>query len=102
MSGTNGTTPVTVSGATSGKRAGEARHGQPRAEPTVWTDRMLTALEQGVKGGIWFSLVDKVYDERNLRSAAAEVAARGYRGLKLDPFANAGRDPDAKLVRGAK
>ena len=24
-------------------------------EPTVWTERMLTALEQGVKGGRWFS-----------------------------------------------
>jgi galactonate dehydratase len=33
--------------------------------------------------------------------AAAEVAARGYRGLKLDPFADAGRDPDAKQVRAA-
>jgi galactonate dehydratase len=33
--------------------------------------------------------------------AAAEVAAKGYRGLKLDPFANAGRDPDAKLIRAA-
>jgi galactonate dehydratase len=33
--------------------------------------------------------------------AAAAVAAKGYRGLKLDPFANAGRDPDAKLIRAA-
>ena len=23
-------------------------------EPTVWTSRMLTALEQGVKGGKWY------------------------------------------------
>ena len=29
-------------------------------EPTVWTDRMLTALEQGVQGGKWFRLIDKV------------------------------------------
>ena len=29
-------------------------------EPAVWTERMLTALEQGVKGGVWFSLIDKV------------------------------------------
>ena len=33
--------------------------------------------------------------------ATSEVARRGYRGLKLDPFAHAGRDPDAKLVRSA-
>ena len=44
-------------------------------EPAVWTERMLTALEQGVKGGVWFSLIDKVCAERNLGSAAAEVAA---------------------------
>ena len=25
-------------------------------EPAVWTERMLTALEQGVKGNRWFSL----------------------------------------------
>jgi hypothetical protein len=32
---------------------GEARspRGWPWAEPSVWTERMLTALEQGVKGG---------------------------------------------------
>ena len=29
-------------------------------EPTVWTLRMLMALESGVKGGKWFSLIDKV------------------------------------------
>jgi len=30
---------------------------------------MLTALEAGVKGGQWFSLIDKVYDRGNLGSA---------------------------------
>jgi RNA-directed DNA polymerase len=44
-------------------------------EPAVWTERMLTALEEGVKGGVWFSLNDKVYAERNLRAAAGKVAA---------------------------
>jgi len=38
-------------------------------EPSVWTGRMLTALEKGVKGGKWFRLIDKVYNERNLQSA---------------------------------
>jgi len=28
------------------------------AEPSIWTDRMLAALENGVKGGKWFSLKD--------------------------------------------
>jgi len=36
---------------------------------------MLTALEQGVKGGKWFSLMDKVYALPNLRKAFARVKA---------------------------
>jgi galactonate dehydratase len=36
-----------------------------------------------------------------IREAAREVAGRGYRGLKLDPFGDAGRDPDAKSIRRA-
>lgn len=47
------------------------------AEPGVWTERMLTALETGVKGGVWFSLMDKVFAERNLRSATAKAVANG-------------------------
>lgn len=38
---------------------------------------MLTALEQGVKGGKWFSLIDKVYAPGNLRAAFAKVKANG-------------------------
>lgn len=42
-------------------------------ESSIWTERMLTALEQGVKGGIWFSLIDKVYSQKNLRAAFTKV-----------------------------
>lgn len=38
---------------------------------------MLTALEQGVKGGKWFSLIDKVYAPANLAQAYTRVAANG-------------------------
>jgi RNA-directed DNA polymerase len=38
---------------------------------------MLTALEQGVKGGKWFRLIDKVYALPNLRKAFARVKANG-------------------------
>jgi RNA-directed DNA polymerase len=38
---------------------------------------MLTALEEGVKGGKWFSLIDKVYRPANLQSAFREVATNG-------------------------
>jgi RNA-directed DNA polymerase len=34
---------------------------------------MLTALEAGIKGGTWFSLIDKVYNPRNLDSAYRKV-----------------------------
>jgi RNA-directed DNA polymerase len=36
---------------------------------------MLTALEKGVKGGKWFSLIDKVYALENLRAAFKKVKA---------------------------
>lgn len=46
-------------------------------EWSVWTPRMLTALEQGVKGNVWFSLIDKVFSERNLSAAGRKVFANG-------------------------
>jgi hypothetical protein len=56
------------------KQAGEARPGKwAWVERTVWTDRMLEALEQGVKGGVWFSLIDKVYRPETLRRAWQKV-----------------------------
>src|SRR4051812_26505983 len=55
-------------------RAGELILRWGWVEPTVWTERMLTALEAGVKGGKWFSLIDKVHPERNLNAAYCKVA----------------------------
>jgi RNA-directed DNA polymerase len=43
-------------------------------ELSIWTERMLTALDQGVKGGKWFSLIDKVIPERTLEIAFRKVA----------------------------
>lgn len=45
-------------------------------EPSAWTDRMLTALEEGVKGGKWYCLMDKVLRLGNLESSFAKVKAR--------------------------
>jgi RNA-directed DNA polymerase len=59
------------------KQAGEIRARWAWSEPSVWTERMLTALEEGVKGGKWFSLMDKVYRERTLWAAFLEVKANG-------------------------
>ena len=55
------------------KQAGEIQGRWSWVEPSVWTERMLTALEKGVKGGKWYSLIDKVSSLRNLRSAFAQV-----------------------------
>jgi RNA-directed DNA polymerase len=60
-------------------------------EASVWTDRMLTTLEQGVKGGRWFSLMDKVYSEENLFWSWTQVAqndgAAGVDHVSIDAFA---------------
>lgn len=64
------------------KQAGEIRARWSWVEPSVWTDRMLTALEKGVKGGQWFSLIDKVYARRNLEAAFERVRKnRGSAGV---------------------
>jgi RNA-directed DNA polymerase len=64
------------------KRAGDIQGRWPWVEPSVWTERMLTALEQGVKGGKWFSLIDKVTPESTLATAFHQVAAnRGAAGV---------------------
>ena len=64
------------------KRTGDARGRWPWVEPSVWTERMLTALEQGVRGGRWFSLIDKVSPESTLGAASRQVAAnRGAAGV---------------------
>lgn len=55
------------------KQAGDMQGRWSWVEPSVWSDRMLTALAEGVKGGKWYSLIDKVSSLRNLRSAFAQV-----------------------------
>lgn len=72
--------PATVSG--SSRQAGEIRAKWSWVEPSVWTERMLTALLKGVKGGKWFSLIDKVYARRNLEAAYRKVKRnRGSAGV---------------------
>jgi RNA-directed DNA polymerase len=69
-------------------------------EPTVWTERMLTALQRGVKGGKWFSMIDKVHPERTLRAAFRQVAANegaaGVDHVTISMFEN---DLDEELRR---
>ena len=51
-------------------------------EASVWTERMLAALGNGVKGGKWYSLMDKVYALSTLQSAWGRVKAnKGAAGI---------------------
>jgi len=62
-----------------------------KAEATVWTDRMVSALIDGVKGGRWFSLIDKVWAPATLALAWTKVLANqgaaGGDGQSLERFA---------------
>ena len=69
--------PPVPEGATQG---GEIRARWAWVEPEVWSERMLEALEKGVKGGVWFSLIDKVYASRTLAAAWRQVHARDGAG----------------------
>ncbi len=63
-------------------QAGDIRGRWPWVEAAAWTDRMLAALENGVKGGVWFSLIDKVQKLANLRASFQRVAKnRGAAGV---------------------
>ena len=69
-------------------------------EPTVWTARMLAALEQGVKGGKWYSLIDKLHSEATLRAAFTQVKAnRGAAGVDHVSVEHYAKDVDANLRR---
>lgn len=51
-------------------------------EASIWTERMLAALGNGVRGGKWFSLIDKVTRLQTLEIAWRKVAAnKGSAGV---------------------
>lgn len=82
------------------KQAGDVRARWAWTEASVWTDRMLAALEQGVKGGVWFSLIDKVYAPANLLSAFTKVAKnRGAPGVDHVTIAEFKERRDENLER---
>jgi RNA-directed DNA polymerase len=74
------------------KQGTEAR--DPRwwwAEASIWTERMVSALVNGVKGGKWFSLVDKVIRPTTLdvawRKVARNKGAAGVDDQSIERFA---------------
>lgn len=72
------------------------RHG---AERGVWTEPMLAALERGLEGNKWFSLIDKVWSERTLGLAWEKVksnaGACGVDGITVGRFA---QDSQSRLL----
>ncbi len=65
-------------------------HGLWWAEASIWTERMVLALGNGVKGGKWFSLIDKVVRPATLDIAWRRVAhnkgAAGVDGQSIERF----------------
>lgn len=59
-------------------------------EATIWTDRMISALENGVAGGKWYSLVDKAIRPATLEAAWRKVRANkgaaGVDGVSVERF----------------
>ena len=80
-------------------QAGDIRSRWAWVEASAWSDRMLTALEQGVKGGVWFSLIDKVYAPANLLAAFERVARKkGAAGVDHVTVMDFGRRRDEHLA----
>ncbi len=67
----------TASSVPEGAKQGAEARDWSWVEATVWTDRMVSALENGVKGGVWYSLMDKVYAPATLAAAWRKVRANG-------------------------
>ncbi len=92
------TTPALVSFGT--KQAGECEIRKYGAEPCVWTDRMLAALDKGVKGGTWFSLIDKVSPMINLQVSYEKVRKnQGAPGVDHVTIESFGKQLDSNLQK---
>jgi RNA-directed DNA polymerase len=81
------------------KQAEEDLWQRHKAERGVWSEPMLAALERGLKGNKWFSLIDKVWSERTLELAWEKVRANagacGVDGITIDRFA---KDSQSRLL----
>jgi RNA-directed DNA polymerase len=85
-----GKAPVVPALATQGAETGNDRDWS-WVEASVWTERMVSALVNGVKGGRWFSLIDKVTAPATLQAAWEKVrvnrGAAGVDGQSVERFA---------------
>src|SRR5438067_348314 len=69
MTGEEASRAAAVTGNSSSPQAADIRDRWWWVERTVWTERMLTRLEQSEPTTKWFRLWDKVLDARNLQAA---------------------------------
>jgi RNA-directed DNA polymerase len=83
------------------KQGGEVAHDLSWAVASVWTKRMLSALVNGVKGGKWYALMDKVFAPDTLAAAWTKVRANkgaaGVDGQSIERFAARADDYLAEL-----
>ncbi len=94
------TTDQQPSGVRKLKQDGETLGRWGWVERVVWTERMLGALETGVRGGKWHSLYDKVYGLSNLKAAWQRVKAnRGGGGVDKMSIADFDKDAEARLEK---
>lgn len=70
--------PMNVSTVPERAKQGAEIPGIAGMEATIWTERMVSALVNGVEGGKWYSLMDKVSAPKTLALAWEKV--RGNRG----------------------
>jgi RNA-directed DNA polymerase len=75
-------------------------------EASVWTERMVSALVNGVKGGRWFSLIDKVMAPATLQLAWEKVRANrgaaGVDGQSIERFAGQAERYLSELAEGLR
>jgi len=72
----------------------------------IWTEAMLAALQTGVKGGKWHSLIDKVYRLETLELGWAQVAknagAAGVDRMSVERFAQRRQHYLAELAQALR
>lgn len=70
-----------------------------KAERRVWSEKMLAALERGIQGNKWFSLIDKVASERTLGLAWEKVKTNaGSCGADNTTVAAFAKDSQRRLL----
>jgi len=82
--------PMKASRVPGGAKQGAEARALPWAEASIWTERMVSALVNGVEGGKWYSLMDKVYAPKTLALAWEKVKANqgaaGVDGQSVERF----------------